>query len=170
MSRKRILSLIVALCGVLHIVVSQASENGDYVDLDATDSTTASLTTGETTSNDADSKNDESIANPAILSTPDTASSDDVPGHNAMKGSDIFTTKESPKDETTSPTQQDDQASEVIQNIVPPVQTGPFIELLGPNLLKLNMIDETHAQLVSNFTNEVLQGKKVVGLYFSADW
>ena len=52
----------------------------------------------------------------------------------------------------------------------PPVQTGPFIDLLGPQLLSLQMVDETRAQLVPHYTNDALRGKKVVGLYFSADW
>ena len=51
-----------------------------------------------------------------------------------------------------------------------PLQTGPFIDLLGPSLLSLEMLDETHAQLVSQYTNDALRGKSVVGLYFSADW
>jgi nucleoredoxin len=51
-----------------------------------------------------------------------------------------------------------------------PVQTGPFIDLLGPTLLSLQMVDDKSAQLVSHYTNEALAGKKVVGLYFSADW
>ncbi|KAL7464527.1 hypothetical protein ACHAXS_004863 [Conticribra weissflogii] len=32
------------------------------------------------------------------------------------------------------------------------------------------MVDETHAQVHQHYTNEALSGKKVVGLYFSADW
>ncbi|KAL7448568.1 hypothetical protein ACHAWC_001449 [Mediolabrus comicus] len=32
------------------------------------------------------------------------------------------------------------------------------------------MVDETHAQVHQHYTNEILSGKKVVGLYFSADW
>lgn len=51
-----------------------------------------------------------------------------------------------------------------------PVQSGPFIDLLGSTLLELEMIDETHAQLVQRYTNDALNGKSVVGLYFSADW
>ena len=51
-----------------------------------------------------------------------------------------------------------------------PVQTGPFIDLLGESLLSLEMIDEKQAQLNAHYTNEALSGKKVVGLYFSADW
>lgn len=49
-------------------------------------------------------------------------------------------------------------------------QTGPFVDLFGPQLYSLQMIDETQAQLVPQFTNEALKGKKVIGVYFSADW
>ena len=51
-----------------------------------------------------------------------------------------------------------------------PVQSGPFIDLLGPSLLSLEMVDASSAQLVAHYTNQALNGKKVVGLYFSADW
>ena len=54
--------------------------------------------------------------------------------------------------------------------IAAPVQSGPFIDLFGPTLLSLKMVDETHAQMVSNYTNDVLLGRSVVGVYFSADW
>lgn len=52
----------------------------------------------------------------------------------------------------------------------PVVQSGPYIDLLGDMLLSLSMVDETHAQVNQHYTNEILAGKKVVGLYFSADW
>lgn len=52
----------------------------------------------------------------------------------------------------------------------PVVQSGPFIDLLGESLLSLEMVDEGHAQVHQHYTNEALSGKKVVGLYFSADW
>ena len=51
-----------------------------------------------------------------------------------------------------------------------PVQTGPFIDLFGPTLLSLEMLDETHAQLQAQYTSDALRGKKFVGVYFSADW
>ena len=51
-----------------------------------------------------------------------------------------------------------------------PMQSGPFVDLFGPVLLSLDMLDETHAQLAPHLTNDALKGKKVVGLYFSADW
>ena len=51
-----------------------------------------------------------------------------------------------------------------------PAQTGPFIDILGDVLLSLEMVDDTHAQVHQHLTNDALAGKKVVGLYFSADW
>lgn len=51
-----------------------------------------------------------------------------------------------------------------------PVQSGPFIDLFGPTLLSLKMVDSTRAQIVSNYTSDALRGKSVVGVYFSADW
>lgn len=51
-----------------------------------------------------------------------------------------------------------------------PVQAGPFIDLFGANLLSLKMVDESHAQIETHLTNEALAGKKVIGVYFSADW
>jgi nucleoredoxin len=54
--------------------------------------------------------------------------------------------------------------------VAPPVQAGPLIDLLGPSLLSLDMIDETRAQYVEHTTSDALRGKKVIGLYFSADW
>ena len=68
---------------------------------------------------------------------------------------------ESSKD-TESNTQQDVEKE--------PEQLGPFIDLLGPYLYSLELIDETQAQIIPHYTNEALKGKKVVGLYFSADW
>jgi len=51
-----------------------------------------------------------------------------------------------------------------------PVQVGPFIDLFGNNLLSLSLVDETHAKMELQYTNEALHGKKVIGIYFSADW
>lgn len=50
------------------------------------------------------------------------------------------------------------------------VPAGPFVDLLGPTLLSLQMIDETHAQINTHSTSDALKGKSVVALYFSADW
>lgn len=51
-----------------------------------------------------------------------------------------------------------------------PQQEGPLVDLLGPSLLSLKMVDESHAQLELQNTNDALSGKSVIGLYFSADW
>mmetsp|Transcript_28324 Transcript_28324/g.41845 ORF Transcript_28324/g.41845 Transcript_28324/m.41845 type:complete len:313 (+) Transcript_28324:117-1055(+) len=51
-----------------------------------------------------------------------------------------------------------------------PQQEGPLIDLLGPSLLSLKMVDESHAQLELQDTTDALRGKSVIGLYFSADW
>lgn len=51
-----------------------------------------------------------------------------------------------------------------------PVQSGPFVDIFGPTLLSLEMVDEKSAKLQPHYTNDALRGKNVVGLYFSADW
>lgn len=61
--------------------------------------------------------------------------------------------------------------SEAAEETAEPVQSGPLIDLLGPKLQSLD-IDETaqSATVKEHYTNEILAGKKVIGLYFSADW
>jgi hypothetical protein len=59
--------------------------------------------------------------------------------------------------------------SEVTQETSEPVQSGPLIDLLGTKLESLQ-IEGQSAQVMEHYTNEALSGKKVVGLYFSADW
>ena len=54
--------------------------------------------------------------------------------------------------------------------VSPELQQGPFIDLFGPTLLSIEMTGPTTAQLNEMMTNDALSGKKVVGLYFSADW
>jgi len=49
-------------------------------------------------------------------------------------------------------------------------QEGPFIDLFGDSLLSLEIVNASHASLNQFYTNEALAGKKVIGLYFSADW
>lgn len=66
-------------------------------------------------------------------------------------------------EEVPPPEKTDDEAS-------PELQQGPFIDLLGPTLLSIEMTSPTSAQLKEELTNDALRGKKVVGLYFSADW
>ena len=81
-------------------------------------------------------------------------------------------------DETTTTTTKDSETNATsketggggVSEETPVVQAGPYIDLLGDTLLSLQMVDETHAQVNQHYTNEALSGKKVVGLYFSADW
>jgi nucleoredoxin len=73
------------------------------------------------------------------------------------------TTPQNTKSETSS-------TEKVATEAKVPVQSGPLIDLFGPTLLKLEMLDETHARLQQNYTSDALRGKKVIGVYFSADW
>ena len=61
--------------------------------------------------------------------------------------------------------------AEAAEEKAEPVQSGPLIDLLGTKLQSLE-IDEAQqsATVQEHYTNEVLAGKKVIGLYFSADW
>jgi len=93
---------------------------------------------------------------------------------------------EDKEEETTNVTSTDPTTNETSSNVTtttvleesgakeesdgPPVQMGPFIDLLGETLLSLEMVDERRARLHEIYTNEALSGKTVVGLYFSADW
>ena len=98
---------------------------------------------------------DREKSNNTGSSTSTTESNND----DAESFEDIVTT------EIESEPKQESQAE-----VTPVVQAGPFIDLLGDMLLSLEMVDEAHAQVHQHYTNEALSGKKVVGLYFSADW
>lgn len=49
-------------------------------------------------------------------------------------------------------------------------EVNPLIEIFGQSLLSLETINETRAEIRQYSTKQALSGKKVVGLYFSADW
>jgi hypothetical protein len=51
-----------------------------------------------------------------------------------------------------------------------PLQTGPLVDLLGPKLYSLQMVNEQQAQINEHLTTDALRKKDVIGLYFSADW
>lgn len=70
----------------------------------------------------------------------------------------------------TAAEEADATSTEQAEIAAPAVQSGPYIDLLGDVLLSLEMVDDAHAQVHQHNTNEALSGKKVVGLYFSADW
>ena len=88
----------------------------------------------------------------------------------AATADETTTTAESTAEATAEFKTDEQTQAEEEEATPPPAQTGPFIDLFGEVLLSLEMVDETHAQVHQHYTNEVLSGKKVVGLYFSADW
>lgn len=49
-------------------------------------------------------------------------------------------------------------------------EVNRLIEIFGQSLLSLETINETRAEIRQYSTKQALSGKKVVGLYFSADW
>ena len=77
------------------------------------------------------------------------------------------TTETTAEAETETTQQSQETASAAAE---PVKQSGPFIDLFGGSLLSLEMIDESTAQFKEHLTNDALAGKKVVGVYFSADW
>lgn len=161
--------------------VEAADEDGEVVDLDAT-------TVSEKVEEEASINNESTIQEPA-----DTATS--VEDATNTETAETEATAESVETQTVAVEQNDDaQPSETTKpqsettdidtattatekesaapqnNETPQQQSGPFVDIFGPSLLSLEMIDEKHAQLKSHPTNDALKGKKVVGLYFSADW
>ena len=102
---------------------------------------------------------------------PNDATTETVPNDVPADDSVVEETSEDAATEeeaTTTEEQQQAEAEATPDQL--PEQSGPFIDLLGAQLYSLEMIDETQAQLTPQLTNEALKGKKVVGLYFSADW
>lgn len=76
-----------------------------------------------------------------------------------------------PREDEQPPREEEETApTEPQQESLPVQQSGPFVDILGPTLLSLEMTSETTATLNEHLTNDALKGKKVVGLYFSADW
>jgi hypothetical protein len=73
-------------------------------------------------------------------------------------------------EEAATSTSTEEATIDLDEEAAPPVQVGPLVDLLGPSMLSLEMIDSTHAQYVEHTTSDALRGKKVIGLYFSADW
>jgi len=77
------------------------------------------------------------------------------------------TQEESSSDDNTV---MEEEEQEVTDAPEPPQQTGPLVDIFGETLLSLVMIDDKNAQLEVHNTNDALKGKKVIGVYFSADW
>lgn len=51
-----------------------------------------------------------------------------------------------------------------------PAQVGPMVDIFGEQLYTFEFLDEKTGKIDARSTNEALAGKKVIGLYFSADW
>ena len=134
------------LVGLLSCVVSQETATADDI------STTNELGV----ESDADGATDEAVT------TEESASATD-PNGDVVVDENEGTAAEA---ETTTTTEGETAAEQEAE----PVQTGPFIDLFGTQLYSMEMLDETSAQLRAHYTNEALGGKKVVGVYFSADW
>jgi thiol-disulfide isomerase/thioredoxin len=128
-------------------------------------------------------ENEKASEEPAVTGAAATAESSDESATtdtgNKETSEQTGTTAAAPKGQSTEAVNDNDSGKsapetnkkeEQVQEEQPPQQSGPFIDLLGPSLLSLEMVDETHAKLNTHYTNEALAGKKVIGLYFSADW
>ena len=164
-----------------------AAEEAVLASEEATAARSASTTTTTSNNLDADDEMNESASSAQAVS--DRKEDVTIPSEEQTEDIQVGATTEEAKDAaaipeslSSSPTptteqelQQNEGREEEEKNEQPvettvPVQNGPFIDLLGETLLSLEMMDERHAQLHSHYTNEALQGKKVIGLYFSADW
>ena len=112
----------------------------------------------------------------ATVKSPDesskTASADTATKEDATKSTEVPKNGnvESKSEDGTKSKGQKESETSTPHEVEVPVQSGPFIDLLGERLYSLEMIDDSRAQMHAHYTNEVLRGKKVVGLYFSADW
>jgi nucleoredoxin len=81
----------------------------------------------------------------------------------------IESTQESDTDSKNAGIHQQEVRNDT-SDIKEPVQIGPLIDIFGTKLLTLENVNETRAQLLPLLTSDALRGKKVIGLYFSADW
>mmetsp|Transcript_19563 Transcript_19563/g.41884 ORF Transcript_19563/g.41884 Transcript_19563/m.41884 type:complete len:358 (+) Transcript_19563:103-1176(+) len=126
--------------------MADLTELAEDLDLDS-----ENIAEGAGSADDVDDETAEEPAAPDAVPVADEAESDASDAEEAA-GKD-------------SETQQEESEA-----AAPVVQSGPYVDLLGDMLLSLEMVDEAHAQVHQHYTNEALSGKKVVGLYFSADW
>uniref|UniRef100_A0A7S1Z5T4 Thioredoxin-like fold domain-containing protein n=1 Tax=Ditylum brightwellii TaxID=49249 RepID=A0A7S1Z5T4_9STRA len=143
--------------------------------VDATQESSETVNNAETVADDSDNTEDSasnddedgeviSLDDEEDATTEEPVASDDSAAAPVEETADSAATTTATEEKEEAPTKEEEKVE------APPVQTGPFIDIFGEQLLSLEMVDETHAQMVAHYTNEVLSGKKVVGLYFSADW
>ena len=112
----------------------------------------------------------EDVAEAAEASAVDEANVEEEPEAEPEPEPEAVEQVDEPSEEEAGAVAKEESETESVKEEDTPVQSGPFIDLLGETLLSLEMIDEQRAQLNTVYTNEALAGKKVIGLYFSADW
>lgn len=145
-----ILGLLFAV-SVSHVAIAQ-----DAAIVDAPVETESSSTTTATSSSD------ETNNEPVVESTKPDEAINTCEANVSTDNEDV--TKEEDKiAESETQSKATPKEEEV------PKQAGPFIDLFGEKLISLKMVDETHAQIETHLTNEALAGKKVIGVYFSAE-
>jgi len=109
-------------------------------------------------------EDDVTTDSPDVTTVPDETTSDTCQTGEKNNGDEV-------KPDTNGKSQDNlDQTSNQQTEPERPIQSGPLVDLFGEQLLSIKMVDETHAQLETHYTNEILAGKKVIGVYFSADW
>eukprot|EP00591_Stephanopyxis_turris_P007765 CAMPEP_0195519620 /NCGR_PEP_ID=MMETSP0794_2-20130614/15143_1 /TAXON_ID=515487 /ORGANISM="Stephanopyxis turris, Strain CCMP 815" /LENGTH=334 /DNA_ID=CAMNT_0040648803 /DNA_START=59 /DNA_END=1063 /DNA_ORIENTATION=+ len=175
----------VLLIGALILVSCAATETEEIAAESSTTATNASEDAVEAECMDEVLKQATEASVPADASeAPNATGSNNADDTEDNKLEDSDKTDEFNKTDDTEPSKADETESNKVEEgeekkeatetekkeEALPLQTGPFIDILGETLLSLEMINETSAQFHSHLTNEALNGKKVVGLYFSADW
>ena len=79
-------------------------------------------------------------------------------------------TEEAPTTTETVGEEDTQETTQTTEEVSEPFQAGPLIDIFGTTLYSFELLDETKGQINAHLTNEALAGKKVIGLYFSADW
>eukprot|EP00526_Cylindrotheca_closterium_P015741 CAMPEP_0113634764 /NCGR_PEP_ID=MMETSP0017_2-20120614/18109_1 /TAXON_ID=2856 /ORGANISM="Cylindrotheca closterium" /LENGTH=267 /DNA_ID=CAMNT_0000545491 /DNA_START=246 /DNA_END=1049 /DNA_ORIENTATION=+ /assembly_acc=CAM_ASM_000147 len=107
----------------------------------------------------------------AVETAPDTATgADEAATETDAETATEATPEAASQEEVGSATEEEATPAAEEQQEVAPVQEGPLIDIFGEKLYSFEMLDETTGQINPHYTNEALTGKKVIGLYFSADW
>ncbi|CAJ1954460.1 unnamed protein product [Cylindrotheca closterium] len=103
----------------------------------------------------------------AVESPPETSSGTEE--GTTETAAETAATEATPEAENEATPAEEEPAAEESRE-VEPVQEGPLIDIFGEKLYSFEFLDETTGQINPHYTNEALAGKKVIGLYFSADW
>lgn len=120
--------------------------------------------------------NDDKVVNEDLIDLDLTTQSDEGKGNDGSSPLPVEETMDDVSEEDLSKAEEEEDSHEnkdqaaLLEETKKRIPEGPFVDLLGPSLLSLNMVDGSHAQLEVQDTSEALRGKSVIGLYFSADW